>query len=518
MKYLSIAAVMTVASLATSAGAQTIVAPYAPDSSAEPEKIINVSVSAQQPIGELTQLADAAEQAMANSEYEKAAGLFRRVFEAKNFEKLAEDRRHFILSSAAKIASMHSDFSHARTLYEQSSQSGLADGDDWMGRLNASWFLGDFDDAVASLSIIANHWPDELAYVSEWAMDSLLAQLRSRNVEAELAVLQTLFNTSWQTDLGLEPTHLWLRLIELLTQRNELQQALPVTSRIRDPLAVVTLLSDKRYASIVAAQPDWFSVEEAMDAGIIEARLAVDAHPHLLAPSVKLAQALLRADRSQEALLVINTHMARSALKSVIGDKLEDSLSETVRALTLKAVALISLGDIDAAAAALELASRQMVPKDRLEDLLSVAELQANLCLPQAALRTLERISARPEDSRSYFVRFMAARALGDSDAEQLALSALLQRATEAPSQAQRALLLVGDMDAAAELLIERINDPRQRSDALLELQEMADHAWPEPGLDWRAGMSALTSRADVRATLNTNGGRVADYEIFRWN
>jgi hypothetical protein len=331
-------AVATAAAILVSpAGAQTSPSVSFVHASAEVDKSSLKTSLAADP-GELESLADAAERALANSEFEKAAGLFSAIIDSEDFRTLENDQRHYVLSSAAEVASLRTDFVRAHALYKRSTTHQLAGSDDWMGRLNASWFVGDLDDAVDSLGYIARNWPDELRFVSEWAMKSLLDHARSYQPDTEVLVLRELFATSWQTDLGVEPTHLWLRLIEILAENDEIGTALTVSSRLRDPLAVVTLLSDKRFETIVASAPDWFSVEEAMEAGIIEARLAVDAHSNLLAPAVDLTESLLRAGRHKEALMVIETHLARSALKSVIGDKLEDAVSESVRALTTKAL------------------------------------------------------------------------------------------------------------------------------------------------------------------------------------
>lgn len=467
---------------------------------------------------ELRQIAAAAEQSMAAAEYDTAAELFDSVVAAAAFARLNVERRHFVLSNAANVASLRSDFAKAHALYEQSSTLAPAGSDDWMGRLNASWFLGDLDDAMTSLRHIAATWPGELSFVSEWAMMALLAHARSHSAETEFDVLTALFDTSWQTDLGREPTALWLRLIELLAERELSERALAVVSRLRDPLAVVTILSDKRFAAIVDSAPDWFSVAEAIEANIIEARVAVADNPHLLAPAVELAEALLRAGRQREALLVIETHMARSALKSVIGETLDDSVSETVRALTTKALALIGLGRLDDAVTQLELAAEQVLPKDRVGDFLDVAQLQASLGQADSALRTLERIDGLADSARAQFVRFLAAHSRNDAAAQTEALDALVASADDAPVQAQRALLLAGRLDDAAQLLVRRLNDPQHRHGALLELQQMHEPAWPVKSLDWRAQAKELFSRTRVRDSVEASGAIVSNYELYRWN
>jgi hypothetical protein len=112
----------------------------------------------------------------------------------------------------------------------------------------------------------------------------------------------------------------------------------------------------------------------------------------------------------------------------------------------------------------------------------------------------------------------MAARAYADEAAQDSALRTLIEHAADAPAQAQYALLLAGNIDAAADLLIKRLEDPAQRPAALLELQRMHEQAWPIEELDWRTQAGQLISRADVRASVAAAGGTVSDYEIYRWN
>ena len=465
----------------------------------------------------LEQIAAAAEQAAAADEYERAAELFGKVLSSALFPEFEATRRHSLLMQAAEVASVRADFLTAQKLYVRSTDYALAGAMEWMGRLNAAWFLGDLDDAVDSLALIAQRWPGELNSVSQWAMEALLDHTRERQPAAELPILRALFDAGWQTDLGREPTAIWMRLIDLLVEREYFRDALGVSSRLRDPIAVVAMLSDRKYAAVIDAGPDWFSVAETLDAGIIEARLSVEANPHLLAPAVRLAEVLLYAGRTEDALLVIETHLARASIKSVIGEALEDAVAESVRALSVKARALTALERLDEAALQLELAAEQVLPVDRIDDYYAVAELQIRLGHPDAALRTLDRMPPRINDVRATLIRFMAARLYGDQKTQQRALDTILARAGDAPEYAQHALLLAGKTDAAARLLIKRLEHPRQRRRALIELQTLREQKWPAAELDWQSRTHALMARSDVRESIADNGGIVASYDVYRW-
>lgn len=469
-------------------------------------------------LGELWGQLESAEKAMSDGDLATASRLLDDVLSAPAFAELDFERSHFALASAAEVANKDGDFVRAHALYQRSSEHALATNDDWMGRLNSSWFIGNLDDAVGSLSKIARRWPEELQYISEWAINALLAHARSEFPEAELPLLQALFDSGWQTDLGREPSQIWMRMIELLIEEQAFDRALEVSSRLRDPLAIVTLRSDLRFAELVDTAPEWFNIEETIDAEIIEARLSVEAYPELLAPAIALAESLLRAGRADDALLVIDTHMTRAALKTVTGEAFEDVLSETVHALTTKALALAALERWDDAAAQLALAAKQTVSKERSDDLYAVALLQARLGLSDSALATLKRVTRRKPDPEADLVRFIVAQTRGDADAADAALDALVAAAGEASAQAQRALLIAGRTDAAARLLIRRLSDPAQRTPALLELQGMREQPWPGATPDWNVLTEALMSREDVRRSVDANGGIVSEYAIYRWN
>ncbi|MGD8810181.1 MAG: hypothetical protein PVG24_11280, partial [Gammaproteobacteria bacterium] len=246
-------------------------------------------------LGELWGQLESAEKAMSDGDLATASRLLDDVLSAPAFAELDFERSHFALTSAAEVANKDGDFVRAHALYQRSTEHALATNDDWMGRLNSSWFIGNLDDAVASLSKIARRWPEELQYISEWAINALLAHARSEFPETELPLLQALFDSGWQTDLGREPSQIWMRMIELLIEEQAYDRALEVSSRLRDPLAIVTLRSDLRFAELVDTAPEWFDIEETIDAEIIEARLSVEAYPELLAPAIALAESLLRA-------------------------------------------------------------------------------------------------------------------------------------------------------------------------------------------------------------------------------
>ena len=466
----------------------------------------------------LLQLTDAAERALAEDDAKEARQLLATVHAAPDFGRLDEDRRHFVLARAGELASAAADFSQAHALYSSATGLQRADSDDWMGRLNAAWFVGDFDDAVTSLAMLARHWPGELAFVSQWAVEALIDHSRDTELSTEFGLLEALFESGWQTDLGLEPTQLWLRLLERYVEEERVSDALTVASRLRDPMAIVSIRADQRFSALVASAPEWFSVTEASDAGIIEARLSVEDHPDLLAPAVALTELLLQAGRAQDALLVIDTHLARSAIKTVVGASFDDAVEESVRALTAKALALIALERWNEAAEQIELAASQTLPQNRSDDFFAVAMLQARLGQPDAALATLKKIPVQQQTPQAELVRFVAARARSDEAGAQAALTELLAAEDTAGAQAQRALLIAGQLDEAAELLIRRLNDPLQRGRALLEIQSMREQHWPDAALDWQTRAVQLLQRDDVRRSVAASGANVGDYALYRWN
>jgi len=110
-------------------------------------------------------------------------------------------------------------------------------------------------------------------------------------------------------------------------------------------------------------------------------------------------------------------------------------------------------------------------------------------------------------------VRLDASVQLADAKQAEISLRFLRSHRTDSPSDFEYALILVNQLDRAAEALIAQLRDADDRQNALLFVQNYA----PVPGTAWEleleARRRAVIARPDVQAAIR-KVGRVEAYRL----
>src|SRR5262249_42462261 len=108
-------------------------------------------------------------------------------------------------------------------------------------------------------------------------------------------------------------------------------------------------------------------------------------------------------------------------------------------------------------------------------------------------------------------VRHAAAVEKGDQQIAGESLDYLRAHRKDAVSAWQQALVHADRLDEAAQVLIERLRDPMERSDALSDVQIYANPPLTEMEQIWLERWRNVVSRADVREVID----RVGRIETF---
>ena len=112
------------------------------------------------------------------------------------------------------------------------------------------------------------------------------------------------------------------------------------------------------------------------------------------------------------------------------------------------------------------------------------------------------------------WVRLRAYLQLDNDEGVQAALAYLREHRNDSLRIYQAALVRVGDADAAAALLIGRLEDLSSRVEALESLQRYGEGATDDAGDESPGGLAA---RDDVRAVIE-RVGRIESYPYLRWS
>jgi hypothetical protein len=92
-------------------------------------------------------------------------------------------------------------------------------------------------------------------------------------------------------------------------------------------------------------------------------------------------------------------------------------------------------------------------------------------------------------------------------------LTYLREHRTDSPRTLQRALLTTGALDEAEQWLLQRLNNPTQRTSALMEMQRYFEPPRPPRAAQWHALSMALRERATIRAAVS----KVGKIDSYPW-
>lgn len=451
-----------------------------------------------------------------NGDDKKAAPELDRVIASPSFDQLPAEFRFQTLYVAAVIAFQDKQYAKAHRLAIRATGFDQATGAAWTARLFAALYTGDNPDAGRCVEALAKHWPDQLDNVRPQGIAQTHYALRvAHKDDVDRAMLNALFDANWQAGYSDYDT-LWRDLALLQIEHNEGKHAATVAQRIRSADAALSMRIDKRFDPITRGQPQAFDVDHLLEAQIQAARAQIRAHPDLLRPVVRLQDLLIEKGRNAEVLSISDAAAAHAERGD--GEKAYTDFSEAYNwVLNQRSLALAHKGRWDDAVREMTRAAKR--PEDgglNVSQSINLAGLFTDLDQPDKAAAAIVEPGAMSPNGHMQleYVRLQIAIEKNDTGSMAKHMAYLQEHRTDDIATWQRALLRHGDLDAAAALLIQRLQAPDWRSGALVEMQHYA-HSEQTPTMktmDQR--WNAVTSRPDVQATL-AKVGRVERFDII---
>lgn len=443
----------------------------------------------------------------------KAYETIKSLLTAQGFENLSAEQQHAAVYFAGALALDEADYEHSLEYLRRSSDMKGSGADDWNLRMQAASRSRNKTEAVLSLTAIADRWPKRLN-----DLDSrTVAQIVNEAPNGEPSRFQ-LLNALFEANYAPEEfdCSLWWRDLALLQlQKGELAAAQKAFAKITAPYALIGVLSDNRFAPLRTAAA--IDVTASIEQEIRKAREAIAAHPDKLLPILRLMSIQISALHYAEAL-----QLADDTLKAMDGSKgakiYTDYRTYRVWLLDTRSRALCGLGKWDEAAS--QLAAARLLPESgnaNVSQTINLASLYNDMGKPREAQQTLAQISA--ENTSSYgamqaaIERVASADQLGDSMEVEKQLGFLREHREDSQETYQRALISANRTDEAAKLLISRLEDPDQRMDALMQVQQYKEHPLPKRATEWRKRWQATLARKDVRDAIN-RVGTVSEYPL----
>ncbi|WP_164157242.1 hypothetical protein [Sandarakinorhabdus rubra] len=297
-----------------------------------------------------------------------------------------------------------------------------------------------------------------------------------------------------------------LQVIAGLAQRGRLDEAAPVIASLLNPVSLVRLGIDRRYAAL------WPSLEQRLGPGADTADAAFIAAAE--AELAKAPQSLVARSGVAEALNIASKEPEALARIKDIGTTPEALAKMSDRELWIinqKAALMVDAGDVEGALAALD--AVVALPGEPRANALAFRIIAADMAAEAGRHdEALRRVKDVPAASLNEYGRV----ALAAIQACALVRSGKPAEATSAAAAlpagwvkdgnnraTQAALACLGRTDAAAAILIRRLEDAGSRDDALFELQPFLLADRPNaPDRMSKVVLRALKARADVKAAF----------------
>lgn len=443
-----------------------------------------------------------------------AAGLDK-ALQLPGFDELPEDTRYQATFMASLLASEGGDVDKAHALAVQATGFAEAGGTAWLIRMSSAFATGDYRDAADSVTNFAKRWPTKLGDIVPAAIVQLHSRLKlQQDDDADRLMLDELFDADWQL-YGTEPSYLWRDLALQHLQRGDVARATEVVLRVTSGQVALSMLVDKRFDAITQAHPGAFDVDSLIAAEIAAAEARIEAHPDRLRPITDL-QVLYLVTRQYPKVLSISDAVVARVEKREGPKSYADFSDQFNWILDYRSRAFARMGQWDKAIATEELAAR--VPESggmNVSQSINLGLLYAELGHPDNAATAIVQIGEVSPLGQMQLdgVKLRIAVDRNDEAAASAAMSRMRAHKAADPVAWQDALLLRGQLDEVASQLIERLDNPSWRSDALIDMQRYADIKRTPMDQTIHGRWNTVVSRPDVQAALR-RVGRIEQVDI----
>lgn len=439
------------------------------------------------------------------------------VIRSPVFDQLESKERHWALFVAGLVALDLDKAVEAHPLLVRACAMPEADGDDWVGRLDAARALDQREDAILSVTQIARRWSESLRKLDVQVVGEAVNQARhvphGETVLHDL--LDALYAAKWTLPGGIEPSIFWRDLAALELDRKNVARAREVVSRVQSPHIVVGMRIDRRFDRLRAAVPRYFDVDAAVTKEQATIRSIMQRSPRSLDAVVQLTYSQLGAGLYEDMLKTAADVMSRVEGASAKEPPYDD-MDQVIWILDNRARALAALQRWSEAEKEVRAAADRKENGDRnTSNVINLAWFYAEAGRSDEALATLLDLGDMSKYGlmQMHGVRYAAALQKGDAEIANESLAYIVEHRNDALDMWQWTLVRANRLDEAAALLIERLRDPVLRGDALRDLQDYANPLPQSQRAVWNARWLQIRSRPDVRREIDAVG-RIERFRI----
>jgi hypothetical protein len=462
------------------------------------------------------QRAGDADKALAEKDWPKAQIALKSEIEGSGFRRLPQDDQYHALRSGAFVGLYHGDKNLGYSYLLRVTAMPQADLVDWKELINSAYTLKHPDDSVRSLIELTRRWPEEVPKLDERVLTAAFDAIYALPREKQLTPLWALYEAHFKLQWGEEPSSTWRDLTLLLLERDRLTDAEDVAGHINSSNVLMVMRSDRRFDAVVARLPERFDVESAARQELRSAQAMSDENPNLLELKIEVVISLQRL-RDYGAMLAAADELKLEIASTNFPRKLYTDYDDNYRwVLDERATALERSGRADEAVKELQAASRlsEKGAKNASQPI-NLAALLCRLNRPREALAVLADVGPTSDYGKALMelIRLKAALQLKDEPQAAKSLEFLQSVRATRPEEYERGLVLMGQMDQAAQSLISRLRDPAKRQEVFELVQDFPPLPSAKFEQDDDEAWRLLVARADVQSAINSVG-RAASYRL----
>jgi hypothetical protein len=423
------------------------------------------------------------------------------------------------LLMSAQVAGTLNDFARALVLASRASELPVDDPSPWALRLGIAFKLHDGTEAARSLTALVQRWPQALKQNGKNQLGNAFSMaILQANSDAAYELLQALQKANWDPLPPASRDSFRYHLARLALDRDNADLAATMTRDIVELGTLIYMRIDQRFSAIVATNPRQFDIERAAASAVVEARAKVASNPSSLEDFQALSEALRTNRQCKDSLTVLNKALQRWRSGDVNAAFSDASAINWI--MDARSSALGCLGRWNEAAEQMLEATRQTEHgKTNVSQVLNLAELYADLERPSDALQLLELL----KDTTTSIYGGAVAEGVRHTVAVQTQNSVEMRRSMEylaahqadAPRIYSHALFEENRYDEVANAIVHNLADPKNRAQALAELQEFSVMPQTRLTASQADRYKALQSRSDIKAAV-TQYGRIERFNIYR--
>jgi beta-barrel assembly-enhancing protease len=454
---------------------------------------------------------------VAADELDEAYAALSGIIYSPIFDQLESNERHVALLVAGLVALDLDKAAEGHPLLIRSSAMPEAGAEDWAGLLTAARLLSKPEDAVQALTQLGLRWPEKVHELDADFVWWVVRQARpaSASEPVRYGLLNSLYVAKWQPSDGIEPSGLWRDLAELEIERKQLARAQEIMGRVQAPSVIVSMRIDKRFDPLREAVPQAFDVDAALANDLVLRRAIVQRSPRSLDALIDLTYSLLDACLYDE-LLQMTTEVMRKVESAPAKEPPYDDMHRLIWIQDNRSRALAATQRWSEAETEVRNAANSKENGGRnVSHIINLAWFYAEAGRNDEALAVLLDLGDMSPygHMQMHGARYTAALQKGDEQIAGESLAYLDKHRDDALDTWQWTLVRANRLDDAAALLIERLQDPARRNQALRDVQDYNDPKPQSQRALWNERWAQIKNRPDVRRAIDAVG-RVERFRI----